>query len=42
MVEADKKAFKEALVKNGFYKDLRAKFGEEPWKLLSDSVGGLG
>ena len=42
MVDADKKAFKEALVKNGFYKDLRAKFGEEPWKLLSDSVGGLG
>jgi len=42
MIDPDKKAFKDALVKNGFYKDLRAKFGEEPWKLLSDSVGGLG
>ena len=42
MIDPDKKAFKDALVKNGFYKDLRAKFGEEPWKLLSESVGGLG
>jgi len=42
MIDPDKKAFKDALVKNGFYKDLRAKFGEEAWKLLSDSVGGLG
>lgn len=42
MTDPDKKAFKEVLAKNGFYKDLRAKFGEEAWKLLSDSVGGLG
>jgi len=42
ITDPDKKAFKDALAKNGFYKDLRAKFGEEPWKLLSDSVGGLG
>jgi len=42
MTEPDKKVFKDTLAKNGFYKDLRAKFGEEAWKLLSDSVGGLG
>jgi len=42
MIDADKKAFKDVLAKNGFYKDLRSKFGEEAWKLLSDSVGGLG
>ena len=42
MTDPDKKAFKDALAKNGFYKDLRGKFGEEAWKLLSDSVGGLG
>jgi len=42
MIDPDKKAFKDLLAKNGFYKDLRAKFGEEAWKLLSDSVGGLG
>lgn len=42
MIDPDKKAFEDLLAKNGFYKDLRAKFGEEAWKLLSDSVGGLG
>ena len=42
MVEADKKAFKDALAKGTFYKDLRSKFGDEAWKLLQDSVGSLG
>ena len=42
MIEPDKKAFKDALAKGTFYKDLRAKFGEESWKLLQDSVGSLG
>src|SRR5438270_26607 len=42
MVEPDKKAFKDALTKGTFYKDLRAKFGDEAWKLLQDSVGSLG
>lgn len=41
-IEPDKKAFKEALAKGTFYKDLRAKFGDEAWKLLQDSVGTLG
>lgn len=42
VIEPDKKAFKEALAKGTFYKDLRAKFGDEAWKLLQDSVGALG
>ena len=42
MIEPDKKAFKDALAKGTFYKDLRAKFGDEAWKLLQDSVGSLG
>jgi tripartite ATP-independent transporter DctP family solute receptor len=42
VVEPDKKAFKDALAKGSFYKDLRAKFGDQPWKLLQDSVGSLG
>lgn len=42
MIEPDKKAFKDALAKTSFYKDLRAKFGDEAWKLLQDSVGTLG
>ena len=42
MIEPDKKAFKDALAKGTFYKDLRAKFGDEAWKLLQDSVGALG
>jgi tripartite ATP-independent transporter DctP family solute receptor len=42
MIEPDKKSFKDALAKANFYKDLRAKFGEEAWKLLQDSVGTLG
>ena len=40
-VEVDKKAFKAALAKTTFYKDWRAKFGEEAWKLLEDNVGAL-
>jgi tripartite ATP-independent transporter DctP family solute receptor len=42
IIEPDKRAFKDALAKGTFYKDLRAKFGEEAWKLLQDSVGALG
>jgi tripartite ATP-independent transporter DctP family solute receptor len=42
MIEPDKKAFKDALAKGTFYKDLRSKFGEDAWKLLQDSVGALG
>jgi tripartite ATP-independent transporter DctP family solute receptor len=40
-VDVDKKAFKAALGKTPFYKDWRAKFGEEAWKLLEDSAGTL-
>jgi tripartite ATP-independent transporter DctP family solute receptor len=40
-VEVDKKPFKTALGKTSFYKDWRAKFGEEAWKLLEDSAGTL-
>jgi tripartite ATP-independent transporter DctP family solute receptor len=42
IIEPDKKAFKDALAKGTFYKDLRAKFGDDAWKLLQDSVGSLG
>jgi len=41
-VEVDKPAFKTALGKTTFYKDWRAKFGEQAWKLLEDVVGPLG
>jgi tripartite ATP-independent transporter DctP family solute receptor len=40
-VEADKKVFKAALGKTSFYKDWRAKFGDEAWKLLEESAGSL-
>jgi len=40
-VEVDKKAFKAALGKSTFYKDWRAKFGEEAWKLLEENAGTL-
>jgi tripartite ATP-independent transporter DctP family solute receptor len=40
-VDVDKKAFKAALSKTSFYKDWRAKFGEEAWKLLEESTGAL-
>lgn len=42
LIEPDKKSFKDALAKTSFYKDLRAKFGDQAWKLLQDSVGSLG
>lgn len=41
IVDVDNKAFKAALAKTTFYKDWRAKFGEEAWKLLEDNVGVL-
>jgi len=40
-VDIDKKAFKAALAKTSFYKDWRAKFGDEAWKLLEESAGTL-
>jgi tripartite ATP-independent transporter DctP family solute receptor len=42
VIEPDKKAFKDALARGSFYKDLRGKFGDEAWKLLQNSVGALG
>jgi tripartite ATP-independent transporter DctP family solute receptor len=42
VIEPDRKAFKEALARGSFYKDLRARFGDEAWKMLQGSVGGLG
>lgn len=42
VIEPDKKAFKAALAKGTFYKDLRAKFGDDAWKLLQASAGELG
>ncbi len=42
MIEPDRKAFKDALAKGTFYKDLRTRFGDEAWKLLESSVGSLG
>ena len=42
VIEPDKRAFKEALAKGTFYRDLRAKFGDDAWKLLQGSVGSLG
>ncbi|WP_022982404.1 TRAP transporter substrate-binding protein [Ideonella sp. B508-1] len=40
-VDVDKAAFKVALGKTSFYKDWRAKFGDEAWKLLEESAGAL-
>ena len=42
IIEPDKNAFKDALARTSFYKDLRTRFGDEAWKLLQDSVGSLG
>jgi tripartite ATP-independent transporter DctP family solute receptor len=42
IADVDKKAFKTALAKTSFYKDWKAKFGDEPWKLLEDNSGMLG
>jgi tripartite ATP-independent transporter DctP family solute receptor len=40
-VDIDSKAFKVALGKSSFYKDWRAKFGDDAWKLLEDNAGAL-
>jgi tripartite ATP-independent transporter DctP family solute receptor len=40
-IEPEKNAFRDALRKTSFYKDWRAKFGEQPWHMLEDVVGGL-
>lgn len=40
--EVDRAPFKAALVKAGFYKEWREKFGAANWKALEDSVQGLG
>jgi len=42
IIDADRRAFKAALAKTSFYKDWRAKFGEEAWKLLEENAGALG
>jgi TRAP-type C4-dicarboxylate transport system substrate-binding protein len=42
IIDPDKDSFKEALAKANFYKDMRAKFGDEAWALLQNSVGSLG
>jgi TRAP-type C4-dicarboxylate transport system substrate-binding protein len=42
VIEPDKTAFKAALARGSFYKDLRSRFGDEAWKLLQGSVGDLG
>jgi TRAP-type transport system periplasmic protein len=41
IIDPDKDSFKDALSKANFYKDMRAKFGEDAWKLLQNSVGSL-
>ncbi len=40
-IEVDKKVFKAALGKTSFYKDWRAKFGDEAWALLEQNTGVL-
>jgi TRAP-type transport system periplasmic protein len=42
VIEPDRKAFKAALAKGSFYKDLRSRFGDEAWKLLQASAGEVG
>jgi len=42
IIEADKDSFKAALAQANFYKDMRAKFGDDAWKLLQNAVGSLG
>jgi tripartite ATP-independent transporter DctP family solute receptor len=42
IIDPDKDSFKDALAKANFYKDMRAKFGEEAWTLLQNSIGSLG
>lgn len=33
--------FRETLTKSGFYKEWRAKFGEEAWAILEETTGPL-
>jgi len=40
-VDVDKAAFRDALRKSSFYKDWRAKFGDQAWKLLQQTAGEL-
>ena len=39
--ETDPAPFREALRKAGFYAEWRGKYGDEAWRVLEDSVGGL-
>jgi TRAP-type C4-dicarboxylate transport system substrate-binding protein len=39
--DVDRKAFRAALGKTSFYKDWKAKFGDEAWSLLEASTGPL-
>ena len=41
-IDVDKSAFRDTLKKTTFYKDWRAKFGEEGWGHLQSVVGELG
>ena len=40
-VDVDPQAFKSALAKTNFYKSWHAKFGDEAWSILQQSVGTL-
>ncbi len=39
--DVDRISFRDALRKTSFYKDWRAKFGEQAWSLLEASTGAL-
>ncbi|OWY27238.1 TRAP transporter substrate-binding protein [Herbaspirillum robiniae] len=39
--DVDKTAFRDALRKSSFYKDWKAKFGDQAWKILQQSAGEL-
>lgn len=41
-IDVDQAAFRSALAKTSFYKDWKAKYGEEAWALLEAAVGKLG
>jgi TRAP-type C4-dicarboxylate transport system substrate-binding protein len=38
----DASAFQQALAKTSFYKDAKAKFGEEAWSILQKYAGNIG
>ena len=40
-IDPEKDAFRDVLRKTSFYKDWRAKFGEQPWHMLEDVAGTL-